>query len=783
MRILLAPHRPKVRAAVMLIVAMLLASCSGQRSAPIPPTSSSASGGHARVAQSTTSTYANTVLATSGLVAYYRLGDTGTTTALDSSSHGFNGTYNGLGTALTQGTPGLITGDPEKSTTSNGSSAGYVATPRNAAFESPTTISIEAWVKLSSTSSYQSLVEYGDHTGLPFKGYGLKFNPSSVAFLLKIAVPSGSEIETKVTASVKAVVGQIYHVVGTYDGTAEKIYVNGQIAGSVALTGSIQYDGTDGGFIFNNQGHNAPTSGALQEVAFYNTALTATQVASHYAAGTTSQPPPSVVYSDWNTFGDGLARLGFNGNEKGLSTNNVGSLKVAWSADLGGAVTDQPVIASGLSVNGTSSNILYVGAENGKFYAINADTGTPLTGWPKQLGSVSTSCGDLPGGQFGITGTATFDRSNNVVYVADGNDVVHALNMVSGNENWSVNVLTDPNTNTIVGSATQDHIYGALAYNPVNGLLYVETASFCDHVPWHGRIVAIDTSTHQVKAAFFPGRTSSGKSGTAYCGGGIWGMGGASIDTTTQNVFVATGNIVTGTSTSCTGSSSQTFPYGDSIVELDQNLNLISSSPATAGNHSLPGDSDYGATPMLYNISGCSEQLSAKNKDGTLYTYSVGSSGLIYENGVSMGQPTGQGEFIGVPAFDPVSGVNLVYSGNPRAVSPYANGLVALQQKGSCTGLTLAWQASVSSTAVTSNDNQAPTVANGVVFFTDGVGDHLWAFAATQSGSSGSALFNSGTTIGPSCSYGTTCGVFGAATVDGRVFVGSFNHKLYAFSF
>lgn len=770
---------PYSRAALLLmIVAMLLASCSGQRSTPVLP---KFGGAHTRIAQSMTSTYANTILGTSGLVGYYRLGDIGSITAVDSGPNGFNGTYNGLGTALTQGTAGLIAGDPETSTTSNGSTAGYVAIPRSAAFENPTAVSIETWVKLSSTSSYESLVEYGDHSNLPFKGYGLKFSAYEVAFQLKIAVPGGTQ--TIVTSAVKPVVGQIFHVVGTYDGTATRLYVNGQLSGSVAVTGSIQYDATDGGFIFTNQGHDHPTFGSLQEVAFYNTALSATQIQNHYATGL-----GPVVYSDWNTFGDNLARTGYNGSEKRFSTTNVGSLKLSWSKDLGGVITDQPVIATGVPIPNatggtTPTNVLYIGAENGQFWALNPDIGTPIPSWtanPVQLGSVSPGCGDLPNGQFGITGSPTYDKANNVIYVADGSDTVYALDMRTGQKNWSVNVLKDPNTGTIVGSSTQDHIIGALTYNAnatPDPLLYVETAAFCDHVPWHGRIVAIDTFTHQVAFAFFPARTSQSTL-NGLCGGGIWGMGGASIDTSTQNVFVATGNIVTATGGGCTGSSSQTFPYGDSIVELDQHLNLKSSSPA---NVSTFGDSDYGATPMLYNISGCPEQLSAKNKNGTLYTYSVGSSGLSFVNGVAMGQPTGIGQFIGVPAFDPDAGVNLVYTGDPRAVTPFANGLIALSQKDSCAGLGRAWQASVSSLGAPSNDNQAPTVANGVIFFTDGVGDHLWAFAATQTGATGTALFNSGTTIGPTCSYGSTCGVFGAATVDGRVFVGSFNHKLYAF--
>lgn len=491
-------------------------------------------------------------------------------------------------------------------------------------------------------------------------------------------------------------------------------------------------------------------------------------------------PSPAPAYTDWNSFGYNLSRTGYNPNEATLSAPNVASssLKQVWATDLGGAVTAQPVLATGVTINGTPTNVLYIGAENNIFYAINADTGAIL--WKNTtLGTaLATGCGDLPGGQFGITGTAAYDKNSGVVYVADATDNVHALNVSTGAEQWSVNVLFDPNTNTTVGSTTQDHIYGALTLNTNNGMLYASTGSFCDKYPWHGRIVAINTSTHSVVAAFFPGRTAAGKSGTAYCGGGIWGMGGASIDTTTNDVFVATGNMFTTLSSTCPADSlGETYPYGDAVVQLDSQLNLISYDAANVNGTKATNDSDYGATPMLYTVPNCSaEQLSAKNKNGYLYTYAVNAAGITAEQQLHVGNTSNNGIFIGVPAFDPANG--LVYVGNPNANGNYAHGLNALQQNTGCTGLNLAWKASIGSANVTSDDNQAPTVANGVVYFTDGVDDKLWAFDAT----SGAQLWNSGTTIGSPCaSYGTACGVFGAATVDGRVFVGSWNHKLYAF--
>lgn len=489
--------------------------------------------------------------------------------------------------------------------------------------------------------------------------------------------------------------------------------------------------------------------------------------------------PPTPAYTDWSTFGYDLQRTGYNPNETTLSASNVtsSSLHQIWSADLGAPITAQPILAKNVSINGTATNVVYVGAENNTFYAVNADTGAILWKNTSLGNAVSTGCGDLPNGQFGITGTATYDRNAGVVYVADASDYVHALNMSTGAQLWSVNALYDPNTLSTVGTPSQDHIYGALTLNPNDGMLYAYTGSICDSPPWFGRLVAINVSTQSVAAAFFPGRTSSGTSGTAYCGGGIWGMGGASIDTTSNDVFVATGNVALSGNGCPNNTVGETYPYGDAVVQLDSQLNVISSATASVNGTPASNDSDYGATPMLYSAAGCSSlQVSAKNKNGYLYTYSVSSSGLTPEQQLHIGNTTDQGEFVGVPAYSPSSG--LVYVGNPNANGNFAHGLNALQQAGGCAGLTLAWKASIGTANVTGDDNQAPTVANGVVYFTDGIDNQVWAFSA----SSGAMLWSSGTGIGSPCtSYGTTCGVLGAPMVDGRLFVGAWNGKLYAF--
>ena len=70
-----------------------------------------------------------------------------------------------------------------------------------------------------------------------------------------------------------------YHVVGTYDGSNLRIYVNGDLKGTQQRSGAI-VDGAGNLSI----GGSSWWNGTLDEVAFYNTALSSTQVRDHYNA-------------------------------------------------------------------------------------------------------------------------------------------------------------------------------------------------------------------------------------------------------------------------------------------------------------------------------------------------------------------------------------------------------------------------------------------------------------------------------------------------------------------
>ena len=92
--------------------------------------------------------------------------------------------------------------------------------------------------------------------------------------------------------------------------------------------------------------------------------------------------------------------------------------------------------------------------------------------------------------------------------------------------------------------------------------------------------------------------------------------------------------------------------------------------------------------------------------------------------------------------------------------------MIALRVTPQCK-LKLAWQKTVGPDQTSVSP---PVVANGVVYYGDGIGDRVFAFDATT----GQQLWTSGTAFdGP---------IFAAPTVaDGRLFVGSWDETVRAF--
>lgn len=439
---------------------------------------------------------------------------------------------------------------------------------------------------------------------------------------------------------------------------------------------------------------------------------------------------------DWSSYGFDVLRSGYNPSETVIGTGNVGTLHQAWSYDLDAVTIAQPAVASGVLVHGTPTDVVYQGSEHGHLVALNAVDGSLV--WDRDLGDVDTNCGDMPDTIFGVSGTPVIDRATNRLYETGGDGAVYALDLSTGTTvaGWPVPITTDP---------AHEHVYGGITM--LAGKLYVATASYCDITPYHGHIVEIDAATHSRIGVWWT--VGHG----AVSGGGIWGPGGVSIDPSTRHVFTATGNALT---------DPESYRSGEHVVELTASLRGVGRNyPGLTG-----GDVDFGATPLLYQAPGCPPQVVAKNKSGVLVVYTRGALDAGPTQRLQVGN-INDWQFNGIPAYSPVT--HMVYIGNSSNSGPFVEGMVALSVQGDCT-LALQWQNSISDPGPWSSQSP-PTVANGVVYYGNGVGNKLFAFDAAT----GTKLWDSGSTItGP---------IFGAPTVvNGMVFVGSWDHKLHAFA-
>lgn len=444
----------------------------------------------------------------------------------------------------------------------------------------------------------------------------------------------------------------------------------------------------------------------------------------------------SAHAASWTTYGFDLERTGFNPKEHFLGTVNAGRLREVWSAKLGGVSNTQPIVVEKVELDdGRTLDLVLAGSESGRLIAFDAATGARV--WGRRLGSRVTVCkSTFPEGRFGVTATPTVDRKRKTVYVVDGKAQAYALDLRTGKtkKGWPA---------TVTKRSRQEHVWGALAFS--RGVLYAGTASHCDEVTFHGRVVGIDRRGEKV-AEWFPAGTKRGR------GGGVWGWGGVAIDRRDGNLYTATGNgqVV-----------SETVGYSERIVRLSPSLRVVSSHLPNVPKHA---DNDFGAAAILYRAKGCPRQAAVVHKSGYLLLYDRKSIKQGPRQTLALANPD-ESASLGTYAYSPKTRMLYVATRSASPDGRYRGGIVALAVGADCR-LRLAWQQSPSPTPELPS---TPAVANGVVYLASG--REVFGYDAA----SGRPLWRSGTAM---------AGVVYAAptVVNGRVFAVSWDRKLHAFA-
>ena len=218
--------------------------------------------------------YRTAVMATSGLVGYWRLGDAAATTATDTKGTN-HGTYAGSPLPTT----GQLGATSDTDSSANwGSIGGWIDVPDAAALDLGDQWSIEAWVKLTAVTSAQS-------RAILSKGPGAYYLRVGTTGRLELAK---GDTALLVSSTTTLPAGAWTHVVGTKSNLGViALYING-----VDRTGTT----TNATTVNNAQtlliGADQEPSGAkregyvggLDEVALYNVALSAATVTAHWNA-------------------------------------------------------------------------------------------------------------------------------------------------------------------------------------------------------------------------------------------------------------------------------------------------------------------------------------------------------------------------------------------------------------------------------------------------------------------------------------------------------------------
>lgn len=279
------------------------------------------------------------------------------------------------------------------------------------------------------------------------------------------------------------------------------------------------------------------------------------------------------------------ARSGANNGEHVLNTSNVNvdTFGKLFTRAVDGCIYAEPLVATGVKVEGHHRDIVYVATEHNSVYAFDAvapAASTPI--WQVNLGpSIPTS--DYDGGPYGvyrdiakevgITGTPVIDRSTGTLFVVaktkeqDGYHLrLHALDMTNGHERSGSPVEVTVTMNA-TGDGSKNGVLTLDAFKQLNrpgllllnGVVYITLGSLSDFPPYHGWVIGYDENSLK-RLDYFNANPNGSDAG-------IWMSGnGPSVDSD-GDIWVATGN---GTFDADSGGPD----YGDSFIRIDPKQGL-----------------------------------------------------------------------------------------------------------------------------------------------------------------------------------------------------------------
>jgi hypothetical protein len=259
-----------MRRALTALAVVVALGAAGVAYAAFAATSTNSGNSYAAASSFKSCDYPGTIGATTGLVNYWRLGETSGTTAVDSNGVR-NGTYfNGV----TLGSAGAIAGDSNKAATFDGVND-EMDVGDSAALRLNGSWTLEFWAKAVSYpgTGFPGILKKGDASTA--NGYIVWFDRTTHLLRYKRNNVDYQFNNTAITTA------EYRHFTITYDGTTLRAYTDGTQTDSSTVT-----FGTNAGtnaFQLGTADNYGNTS--IDDFAIYSTALSATTVQDHYRCG------------------------------------------------------------------------------------------------------------------------------------------------------------------------------------------------------------------------------------------------------------------------------------------------------------------------------------------------------------------------------------------------------------------------------------------------------------------------------------------------------------------
>ncbi len=223
---------------------------------------------------------------------YYRLNEATGTVAKDYGPDARTGSYGGT---MTRSVTGALANNTDKAVSLNGTTAGYVVSPKLTA--APGAFSIGVWFRSTSTTG-------GRLIGYSSAASGNSTSYDRMLFLQndgKLVFGTKNTVEQRATSTAAYNNGAWHYAVGTMSPTeGMKLYVDGaSVATNAAATTAGNYLGywRVGNDLVWSGATSATLNGSLDEAVVFTQTLTAAQVGSQYsaAAGTNALPTASFT--------------------------------------------------------------------------------------------------------------------------------------------------------------------------------------------------------------------------------------------------------------------------------------------------------------------------------------------------------------------------------------------------------------------------------------------------------------------------------------------------------